>query len=503
MTIKSAAVETDPSEENYGLPTNRLSFTDIENEFGQTFNRSFGAYRISKKYGAHDQGGGSGSNGLAFPLSTNAGTNADSSIPTSGTIKFSDFYNGKLTCLIDGFTATGDNTLSAYMKSNGSGIVVEGGGTGTITLGFGWNDNPSSSGQAVGTLTVGGQTFSQGNNQSGQISRSFSVTGGNEYLWNITGQSSSAGYRIVESGQRIEWDDNADNGFDVNATMVISSLNATIPPGGSVEYYHGSTINAKSMWNSGNRIRIGEDNIPSPPSSFSTTDPRAKVILYINKVFAGRPSGSTYNNKKYVTVKTGSWTSRTDLHILVGDKGKIFGSGGKGGNAGDGNANGTDGFNGMSAVGANNNVTITIKNGGVIRKGFGGGGGGGGYYTSGKWSTTTQQGGAGGGGAGLTFGNVGAPGGSGHDGDGGTGNQTKDGGGLGRSGDQNAGDGADGADTNAPSPGSAGNGNKAAGSNGANGDAFRKTSGSITVNIFPGAAAKVEDTSVQTGDVVQ
>mgnify|MGYP003132980177 CR=1 FL=1 len=382
MTIKSAATETDPTKENYGLPTNGLSFTEIENEFGQASNRSLGQYRINKVYGAHNQGGGSGSNGLSFPLSTNAGPSANSNIPTSGTIKFSDFYNGKLTCLIDGFTVTGGGV-------------------------------------------------------------------------------------------------------------------------GSNKYYHNSTINAKSMWNSGNRIRIGEDNIPSPPPSFNANNPRAKVILYINKVFAGRPSGSTYNSKKYVTVKTGGWTSRTDLHILVGNKGRILGSGGKGGNAGDGNANGTDGFNGMSAVGANNDVTITIKNGGVIRKGFGGGGGGGGYYTSSKWSTTTQQGGGGGGGAGWTINNNGAPGGSGHSGSGGTGSSGKNGGGAGRSGDKSAGDGADGADENAPSPGSAGAGNQTAGSNGANGDAFRKTSGGIAVNIFPSAGANVDDTSVQTGQALQ
>ena len=115
-------------------------------------------------------------------------------------------------------------TLSAYFKPDGSGIAVEGNGTGTITLDFDWSDNPVTSGQAIGSMTIGGETFDQGNNSSGNQTRSFDVTGGNEYLWNITGQSSTAGHRIKDSGQKIQWDDDAGNGFDTNATMEIASL---------------------------------------------------------------------------------------------------------------------------------------------------------------------------------------------------------------------------------------------------------------------------------------
>ena len=80
------------------------------------------------------------------------------------------------------------------------------------------------SGQAVGDLTIGGQVFDQGNNTTGNQTRSFSVTGGNTYTWSINGQSETAGHRIRDGGKKIQWDDDAGNGFDVNATMVISDL---------------------------------------------------------------------------------------------------------------------------------------------------------------------------------------------------------------------------------------------------------------------------------------
>ena len=204
--------------------------------------------------------------------------------------------------------------LSAYFLANGTGLKVEGDGSGTITLDFDWDDKPSTSGQAVGKLVIEGQTFDQGNSETGNQTRSFSVTGGTTYLWNISGQSGqyatardafnagditslsdfakdvivngwdnhpeyltdpelheqavgyfphpdsedglddrgftslyqvdadddeqgfvwlggeqsgSAGFRIRDSGQTIQWDDNAANGFDVNATMVIADLTTT------------------------------------------------------------------------------------------------------------------------------------------------------------------------------------------------------------------------------------------------------------------------------------
>jgi len=115
-------------------------------------------------------------------------------------------------------------TLGAYFTPDGQGIEVTGSGTGTITLDFDWDDNVYTSGQAIGSMTIEGQTFDQGNNNSGSQSRSFAVTGGNKYTWSISGQSETAGFRIRDNGQTIQWDDNAANGFDKNAEMVIADL---------------------------------------------------------------------------------------------------------------------------------------------------------------------------------------------------------------------------------------------------------------------------------------
>ena len=114
--------------------------------------------------------------------------------------------------------------LSAYFLADGTGVKVDGSGTGTLTLKFDWDDKVNVSGQAVGDLTIGGQTFDQGNNTTGTQTRTFSVTGGNTYTWSINGQSETAGFRIRDGGKKIQWDDDAGNGFDVNATMVIDDL---------------------------------------------------------------------------------------------------------------------------------------------------------------------------------------------------------------------------------------------------------------------------------------
>ena len=60
-----------------------LSFTEIESEFGANGSRSLGAYRLTQNVGSLSN----------LPL--------DSGIPTSGTIKFSDFYSKRLNIVVD------------------------------------------------------------------------------------------------------------------------------------------------------------------------------------------------------------------------------------------------------------------------------------------------------------------------------------------------------------------------------------------------------------------
>ena len=77
------------------LPTTgKISFSDIQREFGRTTNGSFGEYRITDTQGGQD-----------FPL--------DNGIPTTGRIRFSDFHGKKLNILVDFYS---ENTQKQDIK---------------------------------------------------------------------------------------------------------------------------------------------------------------------------------------------------------------------------------------------------------------------------------------------------------------------------------------------------------------------------------------------------
>jgi len=77
------------------LPTTgKISFSDIQREFGRTTNGSFGGYRITDTQGGQD-----------FPL--------DEGIPTTGRIRFSDFHGKKLNILVDFYS---ENTQKQDIK---------------------------------------------------------------------------------------------------------------------------------------------------------------------------------------------------------------------------------------------------------------------------------------------------------------------------------------------------------------------------------------------------
>ena len=374
-----------------GVPQNSISFGQIETEFGQTASRGIGQYRTNRVYGDWDtaKAGISPrifSNGLSFPLSTNAGLNANADIPTGDApIKFSDFYSGKRTVLVDAYSV---------------------------------------------------------NSTSGMLSRAAEGTRFQNY-----------------------------------------------------------TMNAKKAWNNGNRVRVGGEHISAQPSS---NPANTRVIVYVNKILGGTVSKASmpHPRREYVAFKTGSWPASTELHVLVGDQGKISGAGGQGGNGGTGNDAGTDARDATSAFGANNNVTVTVKNGGRIEKGYGGGGGGGGYYTSSKGflgfggSSTSGKGGGGGGGAGISIRGV-ASGGSGANSGGNGVLGTGGGGGNGASSGGNGGDGGERGDSSENGATATGSG----GARGVNGDAFRRSSGSIVIDVDTESGAWVPTTAQVTGTV--
>tara|TARA_B100001564_G_scaffold358512_1_gene377385 strand:+ start:914 stop:1963 length:1050 start_codon:yes stop_codon:yes gene_type:complete len=97
MTIKSSASPNPP-----------LSFSEIEAEFGAQSPRSLGTYRYSQTV-----------NGLTF-------NGIDDGVPTSGQIKFSDFFGKSLNIVVDCFSGGGDEFRinAKNNKWNNNSIVI-------------------------------------------------------------------------------------------------------------------------------------------------------------------------------------------------------------------------------------------------------------------------------------------------------------------------------------------------------------------------------------------
>ena len=96
----------------------QIKFSEIRDEFGYA---TLGSYRLSESYGGFD-----------FALDNDTcGPSANASIPTSGTIKFSDFYNARLNTIIDYHSTSEDEfRKNAKVKfdasTDGSGIDIVG-----------------------------------------------------------------------------------------------------------------------------------------------------------------------------------------------------------------------------------------------------------------------------------------------------------------------------------------------------------------------------------------
>ena len=89
---------------------NSLAFSEIEAEFGQNGGRSLGGYRLTQSVGSLSN----------LPL--------DSGIPTSGQIKFSDFYGKRLNVVVDCHSGGREDRKSAKGdKWNNNAVTVIGG----------------------------------------------------------------------------------------------------------------------------------------------------------------------------------------------------------------------------------------------------------------------------------------------------------------------------------------------------------------------------------------
>ena len=204
------------------------------------------------------------------------------------------------------------------------------------------------------------------------------------------------------------------------------SLDSGIPSSGSISFgnFYGKKLNivvdlysiADDVTRRNARNRYDNNNVEvigptggtrSKPASSTGT----KVYVNVNKRI-----GSSKDTRRDVALRTGNWDASTELIIVVGPTGGLYGAGGNGGN-GAGDTGAQNGGDGSSALGIDYSSTVITQSGAVIRAGRGGGGGGasgtgaeysniqsGGGYTE---NSPRIGGGGGAGGSGLPAGNGG------------------------------------------------------------------------------------------------
>ena len=142
-------------------------------------------------------------------------------------------------------TFINDATITAEFSTDQQNLVIGGTGDGIVQLELDWDDKPSISGQAIGTLTVAGASMSQGNKTKGTKSVSVQVTAGQSYPIVLSGNSGTSGSRLA-SPQVIEYDDDVP-GFDVNATLRIADI-LPLEPTSNVAGYWSDEGNKYAVW---------------------------------------------------------------------------------------------------------------------------------------------------------------------------------------------------------------------------------------------------------------
>ena len=113
--------ETVTSTANMATPSSgQISATNISDEFGRNLagnQMSLGGYRLAQTVGT-----------LSF-------NGIDSGVPTSGEIKFSDFYNKRLNVVVDFHSGGQEIRQNAKNRYNGNNVTVIGGFRGTKEAG--------------------------------------------------------------------------------------------------------------------------------------------------------------------------------------------------------------------------------------------------------------------------------------------------------------------------------------------------------------------------------
>ena len=436
-----------------------ISFSQITNEFGTPPGKNLGAYRLDNQELNTNEGTVSYKEALGIetiPL--------DAGIPTSGEIKFSDFYGKRLNLIVDFYnhptesipttSLTRDISFIVYRQGSGAAAAVA-----TFTAQDGSGDtftitNNSSNGQKIETRTVKKNvtydvvftmptvTAQQGliassdalkstasdtgkHSKGGRIFKLVSGTSKKAFFDSVGTSNdrddmqitlpeninhiftSGTGVRIRSSGpvadqSNIDGDTGSDNQRITRPITYILTENID-----TIQVVLRKNIKTRYEENNPNTtIVVG--GFKSKPTSGNVT---GKVIAFANQTI-----GSKKTNRNNVALRTGSWGSNTQLITVIGSGGSLYGAGGDGGSGGGIPSAAGQGGQGSSAFGVQ--YPTTIINQGVIFGGRGGGGGGAGGW---GWSFADVQdgcegrrdqslrigGGGGAGGRGLPAGNGG------------------------------------------------------------------------------------------------
>ena len=176
------------------------------------------------------------------------------------------------------------------------------------------------------------------------------------------------------------------------------SLNVIVKmPGGQ---FH---VNAKTEYNNNNVTVVGGFRGKKQGGS--------KIIIFCNKKLGAEQNPGHNTPQTRCALRTGTWSSPTHVHVILGGEANVRGSGGKGGDGKNNNSGSAQaGAPGSSGLGIQHEGTlITLRSGSQIVRGSGGGGGGG-HATETSKNTRQASGGGGGGGAGFPPATGGEPG---------------------------------------------------------------------------------------------
>jgi hypothetical protein len=361
---------------------NPIRFSDIAHEFGTPPGKNLGAYRLDTQ-----------------ELNTNVGTASykealgiekiplDTGIPTSGEIKFSDFYGKRLNLIVDFYNHPTESIPTTSLTRDISFLVYRQGVglsdcLATFTPRDGSGDiftitNKSSDGEKTEIRTVKknviydvvfsepGQTTQNGLIASSDALKSTaSDTGthsrGGRIFKLVSGTSKKAfGDRVGSSNDRDDMQITLPEGIN---HIFTSGTGTRIRSSGAVEDQSNIDGNTGSdnqritrpltyelienidtiqvLLRKNIKTRYTENNpnttivvggFKSKPTSNNVT---GKVVAFVNQTI-----GSVKTGRNYCALKTGTWGTDAIVEIVVGANGKIIGSGGNGGNGGSFGAN--------------------------------------------------------------------------------------------------------------------------------------------------------------------